>query len=44
MAPEPEHPHAHDPGASSDRRYLLIALVLLAAFMVGEVITAVLSG
>jgi cobalt-zinc-cadmium efflux system protein len=44
MAPEPEHSHAHGPGAGSDRRYLLTALVLLAAFMVGEVITAVLSG
>jgi cobalt-zinc-cadmium efflux system protein len=38
------HSHAHDPGAGSDRRYLLIALVLLAAFMVAEVITALLSG
>jgi cobalt-zinc-cadmium efflux system protein len=44
MTPEPAHAHAHGPGADSDRRYLLIALVLLAAFMVGEVITAVLSG
>ena len=44
MTSEPEHSHAHGPGAGSDRRYLLIALVLLAAFMVGEVITAVLSG
>jgi cobalt-zinc-cadmium efflux system protein len=44
MTPEPEHAHAHAPGADSDRRYLLTALVLLAAFMVGEVITAVLSG
>jgi cobalt-zinc-cadmium efflux system protein len=44
MAPEPEHAHAHGPGADSDRRYLLTALVLLAAFMVGEVVTAVLSG
>jgi cobalt-zinc-cadmium efflux system protein len=34
----------HDPGAASDRRYLLVALALLAAFMLGEVITAVLSG
>jgi cobalt-zinc-cadmium efflux system protein len=38
------HSHEHGPGAGSDRRYLLIALVLLAAFMVAEVITAVLSG
>jgi cobalt-zinc-cadmium efflux system protein len=44
MTPEPEHAHAHAPGADSDRRYLLTALVLLAAFMVGEVITAILSG
>ncbi|MHB1876267.1 MAG: cation diffusion facilitator family transporter [Streptosporangiaceae bacterium] len=42
--PEPAHKHAHGPGADSDRRYLLTALVLLAAFMVGEVVTAVLSG
>jgi cobalt-zinc-cadmium efflux system protein len=32
------------PGAGSDRRYLLIALALLAAFMLAEVITAVISG
>jgi cobalt-zinc-cadmium efflux system protein len=44
MTSEPEHSHTHGPGAGSDRRYLLIALVLLAAFMVGEVVTAVLSG
>jgi cobalt-zinc-cadmium efflux system protein len=44
MTPEPEHAHAHGPGPDSDRRYLLTALVLLAAFMVGEVITAFLSG
>src|ERR1700691_3062412 len=44
MTPEPEHSHAHGPGAGSDRRHLLIALVLLAAFMLGEGITAVLSG
>jgi cobalt-zinc-cadmium efflux system protein len=36
--------HAHGPGAGSDRRYLLIALVLLAAFMLAEVIAAVISG
>jgi cobalt-zinc-cadmium efflux system protein len=36
--------HAHGPGPSSDRRYLLTALGLLAAFMVAEVITALLSG
>jgi cobalt-zinc-cadmium efflux system protein len=38
------HGHEHGPGAGSDRRYLLIAVVLLAAFMVAEVITAILSG
>ena len=36
--------HSHAPGAGADKRYLLIALCLLAAFMLGEVITAVLSG
>ena len=36
------HSHGLDP--SADRRSLLGALVLLAAFMLGEVITAVLSG
>jgi cobalt-zinc-cadmium efflux system protein len=36
--------HSHLPGAGADRRYLLIALGLLAAFMLAEVITAVLSG
>jgi cobalt-zinc-cadmium efflux system protein len=44
MTLEPEHSHARGPGADSDRRYLLTTLVLLAAFMVGEVVTAVLSG
>jgi cobalt-zinc-cadmium efflux system protein len=44
MASPPAHAHAHGPGAGSDRRYLLTALALLAAFMVAEVITAVLSG
>src|SRR6185437_2029559 len=39
-----EHGHEHGPSASSDRRYLLTALVMLAAFMAAEVITAVLSG
>jgi cobalt-zinc-cadmium efflux system protein len=38
------HAHPHGPGAGSDRRYLLTALVLLAAFMLAEVITAVVSG
>ena len=36
--------HAHIPGAGADRRYLLIALLLLAAFMLAEVIVALLSG
>jgi len=40
--------HAHgpggSPGASSDSRYLVIALALLAAFMLAEIIVAVLSG
>ena len=36
--------HAHGVSADADRRYLLIALVLLAAFMLGEVIVALLSG
>jgi len=47
-APERAHSHAHGhehgPGADSDRRYLLTALALLAAFMVAEVIVAILSG
>jgi len=40
----PSHAHAHGPGPNSDRRYLLTALIMLAAFMAAEVITAVLSG
>ncbi len=36
--------HAHGVSADADRRYLLIALLLLAAFMLAEVIVAVLSG
>jgi cobalt-zinc-cadmium efflux system protein len=36
--------HAHGVHADADRRYLLIALLLLAAFMLAEVIVAVLSG
>ena len=38
------HGDSHGPGAGSDRRYLLIALALLSAFMLAEVITAVISG
>jgi cobalt-zinc-cadmium efflux system protein len=48
MASTPSHSHAHGhaqgPGTGSDRKYLLTALVLLTAFMLAEVITAVLSG
>jgi len=40
----PGHGHAHGPGPGSDRRQLLAALALLGAFMIAEVITAVLSG
>ena len=36
--------HSHGPSADADRRYLLAALGLLAAFMVAEVIVAVASG
>ena len=42
--PAPSRAHAHGPGPNSDRRYLLTALALLAAFMVAEVIVALLSG
>jgi cobalt-zinc-cadmium efflux system protein len=38
------HGHSHAPGAGADKRYLLIALALLAAFMLGEVTVAVISG
>jgi len=44
MASTPAPSHAHGPGPNSDRRYLLTALIMLAAFMAAEVITAVLSG
>ncbi len=50
MAPAPvhsrshAHAHEHGPGPGSDRRHLLAALLLLAAFMLAEVITALLSG
>jgi cobalt-zinc-cadmium efflux system protein len=47
-APGDRSGHAHGPGGSpaggSDSRYLLIALALLAAFMLAEIIVAVLSG
>src|SRR5512147_2987920 len=36
--------HSHLPGADADRGYLLIALALLAVFMLAEVVVAVLSG
>jgi len=50
MAPAPAHSrshahaHEHGPGPGSDRRHLLAALLLLAAFMLAEVIAALLSG
>ena len=40
-------PHTHGPGSldpNADRRYLSIALVLLTAFMIGEVVVAAISG
>ena len=37
-------PHSYASGADADRRYLLAALSLLAAFMLAEVIVAVASG
>ena len=36
--------HTHRPGPGADARYLVMALLLLAAFMVAEVIAGVLSG
>ncbi len=39
-----DHGHPYLPGAGSDRRYLTLALALLAAFMLGEVATAIVSG
>ena len=36
--------HTHRPGPGADARYLVVALLLLAAFMVAEVIAGVLSG
>src|ERR1700746_4113484 len=36
--------HSHGVSADADRRYLLVALGLLAAFLLGEVIVAVVSG
>src|SRR5689334_13706534 len=36
--------HSHRPGPGADARYLVVALVLLAAFMLAEVIVAVISG
>jgi cobalt-zinc-cadmium efflux system protein len=44
MASTPAPSHAHGPAPNSDRRYLLTALIMLAAFMAAEVITAILSG
>src|SRR6185437_1086691 len=36
--------HTHRPGPGADARYLVVALLLLAGFMLAEVIAAVLSG
>ena len=36
--------HRHWPGPDADRRYLRIALALLAAFLIGEVVAALTSG
>lgn len=41
---DPGHGHQHGVAADADRRYLLIALVLLVAFMATEVVVAVVSG
>ncbi len=38
------HGHGHGVGVGADRRYLWAALLLLLAFMVGEVVAAVASG
>jgi cobalt-zinc-cadmium efflux system protein len=38
------HGHGHGPTYTADRRYLTAALVLLLAFLVAEVVVAVLSG
>jgi len=38
------HPHGHGPGGGADRRGLVVALVLLLAFMVTEVVVALVSG
>lgn len=42
--PDHTHDHSHAPAAGADRRYLAGALLLLVAFMAGEVVVAVLSG
>ncbi|MEX0427121.1 cation diffusion facilitator family transporter [Nocardioides sp. DS6] len=39
-----QHGHDHRLAADADRRYLSAALVLLSAFMVGEIVAAVLAG
>jgi cobalt-zinc-cadmium efflux system protein len=38
------HDHSHAVGPEADRRYLLIALVLIVAFMVAEIVAAVVAG
>ncbi|HTU75128.1 MAG TPA: cation diffusion facilitator family transporter [Trebonia sp.] len=44
MTSQGHHGHSHGAAASASRRHLLAALLLLTAFMLGEVIVAVLSG
>jgi cobalt-zinc-cadmium efflux system protein len=43
-AQRPGHSHGHAPSRHADRRYLGGALVLIAVFMVGEVVAAVAAG
>jgi cobalt-zinc-cadmium efflux system protein len=47
-APQEQHGHedghTHGISTNADRRYLVIALVLLSGFMIGEVIVAIISG
>jgi cobalt-zinc-cadmium efflux system protein len=44
VSKEQHHGHTHAVGVHADRRYLLIVLILLLAFMIGEVVVAVVSG
>ncbi len=41
---EPGHHHARAVGPEADRRYLLVALSLIVAFMVSEIVAAVVAG